>query len=207
MKKLIFTIVVLVAYHSIAQNHFGVQVGYGISRMANSFYPDNDTEHTTEFVKPAMLIGLYYENQLNNKLDLGVGLNYNQSNSLEEWRVDSDFEVITVDIKKKISNIGIPVYLKWNLKKFSVNPGIRVSINIEALSEKHANWNGDITNTTNDLDVDSFILGAQVGLNYEITEKFKLETLFYKDISNTYKESDFVLKTWQLLFGIKYDIK
>jgi|JI102314DRNA_FD_contig_31_2825785_length_727_multi_5_in_0_out_0_1 long-subunit fatty acid transport protein len=207
MKKLIFTIIVLVTYHSFAQNHFGIQAGFGVSRMANSFYPDNETQHTTEFIKPAMLIGLYYENQLNDKLDLGVGLNYNQSNSYEEWRINNETQQVSVNIKKKISSIGIPVYLKWNFEKFSINPGVRTSIIVKGGTENYKDWDGDISSYSSDLNIDKLAFGAQLGLNYEITEKLKLETLFYKDISNTYKESNFVLKTWQLLFGIKYDIK
>lgn len=207
MKKIIYSVFLLSSLFSFAQNHYGINVGFGLSKMANPFYPDNSSEHSTEIVKPALLMGFYYESQLNQKLGLGVELNFNQSNSLEEWRVENESQEIKVDIKKKISSIGIPIYLKWDIQKISINPGIRLSINVNGQAETHSNWDGEITNETGNIDIDTFIIGAQMGLNYNLSKKMRIETLFYKDLSNTYKESDFILKTWQLLFGIKYNLK
>lgn len=215
MKKFITILLFFVFTSQFAQNEFGVQVSGGLSKLFPTFYDDNESENTHETAKMAFLIGFYYEKNFTDKVGMGVGLNFNQTNSFEKYdkgTIISDIKEI--EIKKQISEIGIPLYLKINAsEKFNLNMGFRPGILVGSkLNYKYID-NDNVVTTREDKfsELSSLKIGGQFGLGYKITPKLGIEALYYKDLHNTLnkesKDEGFELKSWQILLGIRYVVK
>lgn len=209
MKKLITLLLMFVVLPQFAQNEFGVQVNGGVGKFTPHFIRENGVEETS---KLSYLIGIYFETPLNEKIKFGTGLNYNNTESEERYEYNlSSNENGNYYYNKKMSNIGIPVYLKFLTKsKLSFDAGLRFSINVgsEMKYIEEAPIGFNIYDWKSSLNVKKVQFGAQIGMNYRLNDNFEITTLHYRDIIKLDgKNGDGVgFRSWQLHLGLKYAI-
>jgi hypothetical protein len=213
MKKTFLTLfATAVTFITFAQNEFGVQLNGGLSKFTPRFLRMED-KYVKDLAKFSYLFGVYYETPLNEKLDLGFGLNYNNTKSVENSNAsDSEGTLWRDQYSKVMTNIGVPIYLEINTsEKMFFDVGLRFSINVDSENHFIGRENTMIYyERIYKLNVKKIQFGGQVGVGYQINDDIAVFTNFYRDImslENSQGEEGMGLRSWQLHLGLKYALK
>lgn len=206
MKNTIFLfITIMVAQITFAQNNFGIQVNGGLSNFAP---PYNSEEYSENFNKFSYLIGIYYEANLNDKIALGTGLNLSSTHSEETNKDVYTFQVFDIYYDKKMTSLGIPVYIVLNKnKKINFDAGLRVLFNIDRKYIYQQTLNQTLIQDYNgEFKIKKTAFGGQIGVGYQVNDRLSVVTSYYRGLSDldTDKYESTKLKSWQLHLGLKF---
>ncbi|NOQ75490.1 MAG: outer membrane beta-barrel protein [Crocinitomix sp.] len=183
-----------------AQHQFGAKLGLGISKTDPHFVNSDYSRFQVKY-KPSAYLGLYYNYELNEHFYVGADLNFSQI----EGRIDAQYyggkyeldgEVFYTweNTANSISNyhlsyLTLPVYLGVKFKSFDMALGCQTGLMLRgAYSSMTSYFDEEVWTESNkssdDIGFDLLDFGANIGLGYQLTEKWKIQANYYQGIND-----------------------
>lgn len=215
MRKLI-TILTLLTIHMTAfgQQEIGLKVNGGLSYLSTKVL-STETKVDKIYLAPSGQGGLFYNRCFRDKFLLGAELLYLQIEGKQYVEIPASGYnpteiMVTNNIWRHISYLGIPIYIGYKLKKFNFNLGFQIGITLMSSGRVKGQAPGipSWDNKSDNLGVDNYDYGARAGINFKLSDKFSIETNYYYGINNILKDQTGNLK-WnvqQMTIGLRYSL-
>nr|NQU89468.1 PorT family protein [Bacteroidota bacterium] len=199
------------------QHSIGFKLNGGLSRISNSFDPDDATLTVQSALSGQG--GIFYTLQIGDKFVIGTELLFIQIEGrykLEAELMDISGNNVghsTLDTYNHISYLGLPVYCGIRIKKLTIHAGFQVAYALASGGryKDQVTINGETTiseNTSNKLNIDDFDFGPRLGLVFHLNERLAIDGVFYYGINNITGNSDIEnfmsRKVRQLSIGLRY---
>ena len=231
MKKLTFPLIMLLmAYATIpvaAQNlNFGITINPGLSQITNvkDYFPL--IEEVNNLPALSGTAGIFLEKRLTNNILIGGELLWIRMEAHEKasnqpltmWtgtppnQVLDEVGFVTHSFKFHTTYLGLPMYFKFQAKKLGIKAGMQANLFLQGsydynyFGELNGEPFSDKSSSTGSFD--QFDYGPRVGLDYILSERFRLKMDFYHGLPNINPEgAPWARRTRQLTLGINYSIK
>jgi hypothetical protein len=152
----------------------GRQEFYEMDRYFNNLFDDYDFDHSMD---------KSYGENLSNSLDYIMGYNQNRLDDVYDKRATANRLQLN---PRKINNSLLPQgdgTLKWIIPRDQYNSNISRTCSLFFQDGKLADWNNNITETTNDL---------EIILDEELDPSSKIESINFKNMSNFLVELNYI---------------
>lgn len=194
------------------QHNIGIKANGGLSYLSTKVL-SNETRVDKIYLAPSGQGGLFYNLYLHDKFLLGAELLFVQIEGKQYVEMPASgynpTEIMVTDnIWRHISYLGIPLYFGYNLKKFNVNLGFQIGITLASSGRVKGQAPGipSWDYKSDKLDIDNYDYGARAGINFNLTDKFSIETNYYYGINNILKNQtgDRKWNVQQMTLGLRY---
>ncbi|HNQ42725.1 MAG TPA: porin family protein [Saprospiraceae bacterium] len=198
-----------------AQKDFGARLNTGFSKMVI----DRNDEGISQknFYIFSALSGLYASFYTNENSFIGTELLYNRVSGEEEIvfnirtgsGLSSKVETITLNYRRHISYLSVPVYYGFLSDRFLVRAGVQLSMLLQSdESLKYDVPDYIMVNYTQPgrLDIDKYDYGLLIGLGYRFYDNAEFEISYYHGLNDIYDGQDNAT-TWrnsQFTAGFRY---
>jgi hypothetical protein len=214
---ILFLFVLNVAIYG--QHNLGLKLNVGLSRISDSFNPDNATLKVK--CAPSGQVGLYYDFQLGDKLLLGTELLFihiEGRQRIEMDLIDISGNLVgqsTTDVYDHISYLGLPIYCGIRFNNLKINVGFQVAYVLTSSGrEKNKSvLNGNISNwddKSDNLNIDNLDYGPRLGLIFNLCDRLAIEGVYYYGINNILTQDiDMYMskKIQQVTIGLRYTLR
>ena len=216
----------------IAQSSFGIKINGGVSQISDKIY-DAYLEKHTNYFKPSGQIGVFYNLPIRAYEVFGIELLFTQIESKEQiadtfgtaytnYPNGASPLISTNTISKHISYLSLPIHYGINVKKFTFNLGMQLSVRLlssaqEVIQDSYTNnasgYGFALIPSTTTYNYKRLIIkdvdfGETLGIIYHLTKKFAIEGnyYYYYGLINIYPNNRRTTqwKTQQMTLGLRY---
>ena len=214
MRIAIFIFFLSMTLELFSQDELGVKLDFGASVISNSFVDKLDNWSVNK--APSGNIGIVYNHHFLSNSILGLELVYMHVESRELINdivyTDSKGNALaygTGKMRKRISYFTMPVYYGYKFSKWSVNAGFQFSMVISSSAEVKVQSDYYDYSYSEDMPLNKMDYGPRIGLNWQMSDKFSLEGMYYRGMKNIFRNSGHgedanIWKVEQFVLGIQY---
>lgn len=216
-REITILVLLIIGMTGFGQQNLGLKINAGLSKISNNLNSPQ-SKIVIQFV-PSGYVGLFYDLQLGDRSRLGAELLFIQIEGKERHETDltdqsgnPTGELLTSEVWKHISYIGMPIWYGFKVNKLTINIGLQVSTVLTSRGREKGRvlYNGDVIvwDKSGEINIDSYDFGPRAGLIFSLTDKFAIEGTYYYGINNILGNSlatDWTWRIHQTTIGIKYN--
>ncbi|MBI4931362.1 MAG: PorT family protein [Bacteroidetes bacterium] len=215
----LFSFLTILTIHltALGQHNIGLKVDGGLSKISTNFSSQGTSVYNNN--RFSGNCGLFYNYHLTQKsliagefllIQIG-GTEYHNKPILDT--LGNPMGISFVDnFYRRITYIGLPIYYGLKIKKLTINIGVQTSFALTN-KETHESYiqypkssNPSGRDIFGKLSIDNYDFGARLGISYDFTDIFGIETKYYYGINNIYKNNDYSWKVRQMTVGLHLKI-